>query len=236
MLGLRTLTPIEQQGGLSLNLDAKDRNTITIATGVSQWDDKSANQRNATQGTGANQPVFTENSINGLPAVVSDGSNDEMDVDLTFMAGSDYTIFVVEQRDSNKANSWFVGNVGANAENESMLFGYQTNTLMNLAQFINDIQLTVPSFESSSTATLSIGRLNQSVGHNIDIYKDGVLITNSNADTTPMLSSVNGKVCRAINGFFEGRIGEVVYYDTALTDAQVDSVKAHLSNKWGLSI
>lgn len=40
-------------------LDAADRSTITVATGVSQWRDKSGNGRHATQATGSAQPVLT---------------------------------------------------------------------------------------------------------------------------------------------------------------------------------
>lgn len=38
--------------------DANDASTITIATGVSQWNDKSGNARNLTQGTGGSQPTY----------------------------------------------------------------------------------------------------------------------------------------------------------------------------------
>jgi hypothetical protein len=48
-------------------LDAADSNTITESGGlVSKWDDKSGNNNDATQGTGAIQPVTNSRTMNGL--------------------------------------------------------------------------------------------------------------------------------------------------------------------------
>lgn len=49
--------------------DAADAATITIATGVSQWNDKSGNARNVTQSTAANQPAHGAVTLNGLPVL-----------------------------------------------------------------------------------------------------------------------------------------------------------------------
>lgn len=53
--------------------DAADSSTITLVSGaVSQWNDKSGNNRHASQGTASNRPVYS----GGL--VVFDGSNDSV--------------------------------------------------------------------------------------------------------------------------------------------------------------
>lgn len=51
---------------------------ITIATGVSQWNDISGNARHLTQGTGGAQPLFVASAVNGKPAVRCDGADDFM--------------------------------------------------------------------------------------------------------------------------------------------------------------
>jgi hypothetical protein len=58
----------------ALWLDANDDSTITIATGVSEWRDKSGNERNFTQGTGGTQPTQTLGGLNGKSVLSFNGS------------------------------------------------------------------------------------------------------------------------------------------------------------------
>lgn len=59
--------------------DASDTSTITESGGfVSQWDDKSGNGRNVTQGTGIKQPVTGLTTQNGLNVISFDGINDSL--------------------------------------------------------------------------------------------------------------------------------------------------------------
>ena len=59
--------------------DAADTSTITSSNNaVSQWNDKSGNVRNLTQGTAANQPTTSTNTINSLNVVRFDGTSDAM--------------------------------------------------------------------------------------------------------------------------------------------------------------
>ncbi|MFO0467483.1 MAG: hypothetical protein ACK5ZS_00835 [bacterium] len=56
--------------------DAADLSTITIATGVSEWRDKSGNARHASQATTGNQPAYSEFSFSGRPGLTFDGTSD----------------------------------------------------------------------------------------------------------------------------------------------------------------
>jgi hypothetical protein len=60
----------------ALWLDAADLSTITIATGVSEWRDKSGNARHASQATPGNQPAYSEFSFSGRPGLTFDGTSD----------------------------------------------------------------------------------------------------------------------------------------------------------------
>jgi hypothetical protein len=66
----RLWTPELIKPDLGCWLDASDPSTITYATGVSSWRDKSGRGRNATQATGANQPTYAANP----PRVVFSGN------------------------------------------------------------------------------------------------------------------------------------------------------------------
>ena len=54
---------------LALWLDASDLSTISIATGVSQWKDKSGNERHFAQATAASQPLYQQAGLNGRPCI-----------------------------------------------------------------------------------------------------------------------------------------------------------------------
>ena len=64
--------------GLTLWLDASEGITKDGSNLVSQWDDQSGNSNNVAQSTASFKPVWTDSELNGLPAVVFDGSNDSM--------------------------------------------------------------------------------------------------------------------------------------------------------------
>lgn len=74
----RLWTPDLLQPNLSFWQDAADLSTITIATGVSEWRDKSGNGRHFTQATGTNQPSYSDTGFLGRPGITFDGSNDNL--------------------------------------------------------------------------------------------------------------------------------------------------------------
>lgn len=82
----------------SVWLDAADASTITIATGVSSWADKSGNGANATEGTTANQPAYSATSFGGLPGITFDGINDTLSVTTTAMRNTTHGVYWVWRR------------------------------------------------------------------------------------------------------------------------------------------
>lgn len=75
-------------------LDGSDSNTITQSGGlVSQWSDKSGNNRHFTQSDSSLQPAFTSNAQNGLSALTFDGVNDSLARTL-YSYGSTHSLFI----------------------------------------------------------------------------------------------------------------------------------------------
>ena len=75
---------------------------------VSKWYDitpTSVTKNDATQVTLASRPKYTDGMINGLPALKFDGSADYFDFNGSLLVGTEYTIFIVEQRRTN-ADTW----------------------------------------------------------------------------------------------------------------------------------
>ena len=61
--------------GASMVLDSRFVHGLSNSDPVSVWDDRSGNGNSATQ-SGTARPLFSANSINGLPAIVFDAVND----------------------------------------------------------------------------------------------------------------------------------------------------------------
>ncbi len=55
-----------------------DSLALSDGDAVSSWSDSSGNGYTATQGTGANQPIYKASILNGKPVVRFDGSNDKL--------------------------------------------------------------------------------------------------------------------------------------------------------------
>lgn len=79
--------------------DTQDTGTITTVSGdVSQWDDKSGNGYNATQGTAGNRPTLGTNTLNGYDVINFNGSTDVLDVPLMNYTNQSLSIFFLGNR------------------------------------------------------------------------------------------------------------------------------------------
>lgn len=61
---------------MAAHYDASISSSVTIATGVSQWDDLSGNNRHLLQASGTKQPTYSGSGITSK--LIFDGSNDTM--------------------------------------------------------------------------------------------------------------------------------------------------------------
>lgn len=101
-------------GSLSFWQDASDVSTIILATGVSQWRDKSGNNRHFTQTVGADQPSYSSTAFFGLPGITFDGVNDNLRVtgissQITNRTHGVYWVF-----------QWISGNAGGSGYNPTI--------------------------------------------------------------------------------------------------------------------
>ena len=216
-------------------LDAAACLTITQSGGtVSQWDDKSGNGHNAVQGDTGLQPAYIEDAVNGLPILRFDGSADVMSLQSVIISGTvGRTIFVVGQADV-AADDGLISLTTTNTSGARYDLTSEFGIRVNGGNRFWTVDMTgayyVITFQNaaSSNANVTLGR------------RDGTVMTESGAASRAIDTGTGGttRICQVatLNRYFDGDIGEVIFYDRALSGSEIDSVESYLGVKWGISV
>ncbi|HEY3322308.1 MAG TPA: autotransporter-associated beta strand repeat-containing protein [Planctomycetota bacterium] len=221
--------------GSALWLDGSDSASITQAAGlVAQWNDKSGNNRNATAAGGARPTFLTNALVNGKSVVRFDGVNSIMDVDLSFLANSPYTIIAVEARADGGNQRYYLGTRNG-ATNSGLHIGYRNDTAFTLAQYANDLDTPVPNF-AGQVFRLWTGRLDTAGGGGHSVFLNGTSVA-TNANTTPLNAALGAGCVGAgfggLAGFaYSGDLAEILIYNSALSPANRQTVENYLNQKW----
>ena len=215
-------------------LDADDDSTIIKdgANLVSQWSDKSGNGNHATQGTSSDQPTHTANTLNGLSAMVFDGTNDHFDFAGNFITDTSYSVFIVEQRLSG-ANMAPIS--GGNTQNNQLDMLYLSDSILRIAHgSAGGIDSSVPAYTTPFTRVISHTHDETNGNHT---YINGTN-TGSNTGSTPDMSpTYGGRIGTRSNSiFYDGNIGEVIMYDRELSTHERKALEQYLADKWGVTL
>lgn len=221
----------------SLWLDAADSSTITTVSGaVSQWDDKSGNGRNATQGTASERPAYSTNKL------VFDGTSDWMSTAANFNATS-MSIFIVANANVSSLNTQgriWLSCVPGNSTNGWFHLVYRsniTNYVRSLQSSNGDIDnlniqylLSQYSFPSKSLFCSELGTTQR-------FYHYGELQAESTGLVAPNI--VNGmwylgNYYNQTGYFLNGEIYEIVVSDILDTSTR-QRLEGYLAHKWGLT-
>lgn len=250
----RTLTQASPTAGISdlmlwyeTSLETSfDSSEQSDGSTVSTWYDnnKQANvKNNATQSTSGYKPLFKTNIFNsGIPAVRFDGTDDYMSFDGSLLVGSNYTIFVAEQKRTTFASvnafGSFIGGT-TNATSQNLFFGYYIDTTMRLTHFGTTLSYTSSSdlAYSSPQTRIHSGRFSTSQGMNY--YLNGSS-KSSDSTATTALTSYTGSALGRRNGtsytYFNGDLAEIIIFTRALSTEERQSIEAYLGKKYGVSI
>jgi len=222
--------------GCQLWLDAADSSTITIQTGVSQWNDKSGQGRHVTQSTTSLQPVyssvsnalvFNSNAWLGIPNALASIT-------------PTYTIFVVDKRASASVH-FFIGMHDATGGNVALVLGYNgTTTSHHTTAYITDCMVTIPAYAGAAEPK-RLARYDYT-GSLRDTYINGGQLSTiqSFSATLPTWNNANigaGYYTPGVSGldwWYVGNIHEIIFYNNVLTTGQAQQVEAYLAQKWGL--
>lgn len=201
--------------------DAFDTSTITLISGnVSQWNDKSGNDRHASQGSETNRPVYNASGLNTRGVITFDGSNDSLS--LTGSSFLSRSIFAV-----------FNANDGASFSGFNWVFGSSTITKVP-AIFGNAI------FGNGTTIYSSLPQ--QGAADNTK-YVDGIV----SGDFSPLLehklfgaiansdsASRSDWVIGNGDGPWNGDIVELIVLSSVISTMDRQKLEGYLAWKWGL--
>jgi surface protein len=251
--------PVSVMSGSSfaLWLDAADASTITQSAGaVSQWNDKSGNNRNVAQASGSARPTFGSTAWNGTgPALSFDGATTYLDGGDTLdlgtsgltvlsvakpsVAGASGTI-IAKSRYAGGTGRWgllsLTGGTCGTPAAAGML--YSTATSANAFAATPD----------TATAKIYGGAIDRTGGMVTAFANGGRTAATSytpdaatNHDTTDLLligayPNNTGTVPPQSGCFFNGTIAEIVVLRAAISNADRRLVEEYLARKWGLTI
>ena len=223
-----------EQATPALWLDAADADTITESGGdISQWDDKSGNNRHATQGTPGNEPSYTTPGLNGLGVVSFNGSPECLDVDLDFLASVDHSAFIVITDVTAHSNIYgaATGSAGANSLHVGFIGGpnrYRMN------YWGNDWNQAFGSYVEGDPWILEYL---WDTGAYKTIYATGNF---EGDDNTPLAGTIGtmaggGRIVNVVGqGYTNGDIGEIVMFTSILSTVDRQRMEGYLAWKWGL--
>jgi hypothetical protein len=225
----------------SLWLDASDGDTLTldVSNNVEQWDDKSGNNKHATQGTSANRPAYSTTAWDGvLPALTFDGTNDQLITTLSLPAS--HSVFFVAERgvQGNNTSSILRPVLEATDGSDSGLrsYGTQRGTLENLEAAIQATRIATDLGNWEETEKLVVANVyDQS---DLIGYRNGVQWGSiESADATERTVHIGGSPRTDAAGTvrrFAGKIAEIIVVGNAVTASIRQKIEGYLAWRWGL--
>jgi hypothetical protein len=215
--------------GLIVWLDANDSSSYTIATGVSQWRDKSGAGRNFSQATGNNQPIVSTVTQNGKAVLEFNGTSHQLQNGTNFLQIASCTLFGVYRRLGGIFGG-VISSAGAADRSPGLLIDSGNGMLRGYQNFstagsgvVNSFNVTSGVVDAGAT-TLFIN------GSQVD--SDAVVSTLDTSQTTTAI----GTYRQAAANFFNGYIGEILAYNQVLAVTERKAIETYLGAKWGLTV
>lgn len=238
--------------GYFTGFDASDQDTITETSPgsgiVTAWEDAAGTGYTVSNSSGGQRPETGLETINGLNTITCQGTS-------WLTGGSNYlfsdtgiTAFIVARPKSTNAVSFLF--------DEGLFFGsgfglsVSENTLRAYSPVNHGGADTTVVKDYSATARIYTVRIEAGGSHEVwvdgrrDVNADmssltGLTTTEISEASTRQTSSGpftlfhQSKSGLEANRQFIGDVGEMIFYDRPLTDAEIAKIESYLSNKWG---
>ena len=251
--------------GLQLWLDAADSSTLFDATAggnlvttdgaaVARWQDKSGNNRHATQSTTNARPLLKTSIKNGRNGLRFDGSNDFLTCgDVCDLETNSAYIFIVA-KNSNSGNCSYINKSSARTlAGRWWLNRFQPEGGLQAGSDVGTI-IRVPTIFDPNASNYRIlsNRINRASGTNASSTSLAINNTTpvtlnftdpgTNSNTVDHLligaygSSLGGSSTPLAGLYLNGDVCETAVYirSTPLTNAEISSILTYLNTKWAI--
>lgn len=233
--GTGVRVPIDGQNPLMINgcaLWLRADQGITLATGVSQWNDLSGNGRVMAQGTGSAQP--SPANVNGQPSLRFVKASSQFLVAASSPKMSlPMDVFVVGQLASSTAGQQAFYDKGDSGDGHQNTGYFQTNSsTINLYGGVG-FSAQVP----DATQALCIYRFSTQNANSV-IYRNGsVAGTGTSGDPGPTNGSI-GHIGSNISGAsnLDGWISEIIEYSRILSPSEASAVTRYLGARYVIGV
>ena len=217
-------------------MDGSDSSSMTFSSGsnISQWRDKSGLGNHATA-TGS--PVLTGNSINAYPAIVT--SSGQYFTGPTSVTGTTLTVFAVAKTTRTLPNNGLDQRLVSLVNGANVDYGRTDSVIAFFNQGSGSSSITTWRLSSVAGSVIATNTPFQVVskydGTNGYLWEDGSLGGSSASSGTFGITKYGiGNQANPTSENWNGSIGEVLIYNTALTDTQRQIIEGYLASKWGL--
>jgi len=205
---------------------AADSGVITTNGWVTQWNDLSGHQFNAVQTTATKRPLLIDSAFCGKPVIRFDGVNDWLYASFGQGFAQGNSFFAV-WRISGTTGATQVCYSSSNISGRHDL-KWDNNVLNIYAGNNVGYNKAIP-----FNYTISSVIYNQS---NSRIYENGLLKSTGNAGNQGISDVFLGRGGWAEEGFLNGDIAEIIFFDEALHDTNRVKIENYLMNKYASQV
>gem|GEM_PF-2433190 len=216
-----------------------DQNTSTTTDGakLNTWDDNSTQGNNATQATNALRPVFEDDATNDINfnPVISFSGTTFMNLGTTGLPNAKHARSVIIVAAPNSVSgTQYVFSYGQNVLDAGISAGANGSAGL-FSGFLDDV--TTPSGLWKAGAPLTLTSVWAGNGGTVDQYGNGVLEAGSLAKSynSNLVEAAIGEAGWGGNNW-NGRIAEVIVYNSALSAAQLEKIDSYLAIKYGYTL
>ena len=213
---------------------------------VGGWEDQSGNGFDVTQAVAANKPLLKTGILNGKPVLRFDKTNDylsraavlgESDTQgtLFFVAGTDdadqQMVLCISDDASNSRRILF-GKAAIDDRMELFQRAADVGEQIDGSTAVNDGVHRIFTFKSSGTVyTFYLNGTAEEINVVAGANNGDWIGDCSSLDVT----AVGAWVYSGVVSYWEDDIAEIIYYDTALSDAEREKVENYLGAKYGIT-